>query len=241
MKFIFNDLPFNYSFENEYTIRVAVEKFADVIVEIQNARKEIQLLYEGDINGQDLMPGYTIPQLYNDRGIRQDKKRVIIRFLTKMQNVNVEQEQEFIFDGNKSKLCGYAIKRNLPAISLQINDKFSLPIIIGSNNYDEEIQLKNIAEPVHVFIHSSILNIRIYELNPKHKIGHNWGSPMDLDDETAQKILDTAIIYENDDKCLINYYKGKYYVFRRHINNCYHGYINNGVPENIKRKFSDAK
>ena len=95
----------------------------------------------------------------------------------------------------------------------------------------------NISEASHVDIHSHILNIRVYELNPKHKLGFNWGSPMDLDDCLAQKVLDDAIVYGDDEKCLVNYYNGNFYIFRRHIHNRYHGYINNNIPENIKRKF----
>ena len=59
---------------------------------------------------------------------------------------------------------------------------------------------------------------------------------MDLSDEEAQKVLNTAIAAGDEKKHLIAKYKGRYYSFRCHYDNCYHGYIDDTMPENLKNK-----
>ena len=62
---------------------------------------------------------------------------------------------------------------------------------------------------------------------------------MDLDEKEAQYVLDKAIPAEQDERHLIAKYKGIYYSFRSHWNNHYHGYQDNSMPEEMKRKLYD--
>ena len=57
---------------------------------------------------------------------------------------------------------------------------------------------------------------------------------MDLPDDIAQKVLQEAIPVLNNYDHLVNFYNKKYYSFRRHHENCFHGYIDNTLPENVK-------
>ncbi len=82
---------------------------------------------------------------------------------------------------------------------------------------------------------------------PKHFKG-GWGTEMDLDDSTAQVVLDTAIQME-DEKQLYGYSAGKVYVFQPHLVGVYHGYpaIKNGdvsskaLREMLKREIINKK
>ena len=77
--------------------------------------------------------------------------------------------------------------------------------------------------------------IRKYEFNPKHKVNVGWGSEMPLSDEDAQKLLNIALPIDGDqERHLVAAYKGKYYSFRKHHGNCYHGYLDNTMPQNYR-------
>ena len=89
---------------------------------------------------------------------------------------------------------------------------------------------------MHIEYHKDALKIRKYEFNPKHKVNYGWGSDMDLTDDEAQQVLNSAIEAGDERKHLVAKYKGKFYSFRCHYSNCYHGYIDESMPENLKRK-----
>lgn len=240
MDIVLNDLPFKYLMENEYAVKNALNIFTENLIELKKSRVDVQLIYDKDINGIELAPGYLMAKLYNDKSIRVDQRRMILKTLTHVKMLYLCDENAFIWEGERSELCHYAFDENLLVISFLTIPQFDVPSLQGiCEKKGKVLNISNIGSSVHIYMHGSQLGIRIYELNPKHKLGSNWGSPMDLDDSTAQEVLDSAIIYGEDDKCLVNYYNGKFYVFRRHINNYYHGYIDTGVPENIRRKFCE--
>ncbi len=65
---------------------------------------------------------------------------------------------------------------------------------------------------------------RVYEPSVKHAKG-GWGSPMDLDNETAQKVLTEGVEHPNGNS-VWNVHKKGLYVFRRtnEVLNTWHGY-----------------
>lgn len=241
MEMLLNDLPFRYEMSNEHEIKRSVDKFVSIFIELKGIRKNMKLVYfNNNITSVELMPGYNFSKLFNDKSIPLDKRRIILNLFTKLKIVEMENFGVFNFDGNKSKLCSYALSNEILVISFITNKIFEMHKLEGQiEGCDYIKEVKNIGNKEHLVFYTNEIGIRIYEMNPKHKIGSNWGSPMDLDDNTAQQVLDSAIIYNDDDKCLVNLYNDKYYVFRRHINNCYHGYIDEGVPENIRKKLID--
>lgn len=237
MEIVLNDLVFNYKMQNKYEIYNAIDKFIDMIIKLQKYRIEVKLLFNQDVRYIKLMDDYNMQKVYNDQNITRDKKSLLIRLLTRVKILDIGNSDVFVLDNNESKLCGWAHEYNNLVVSVITDDQFEISKLKGIlKNSNEEVEISNIGNETHINEHMNILGIRIYEANPKHKIGSNWGSPMDLDDSIAQVVLDKAIVYENDDKCLVNYYNGKYYTFRRHINRCYHGYIDEYVPQNIKMK-----
>jgi hypothetical protein len=74
---------------------------------------------------------------------------------------------------------------------------------------------------------------RNYVPSPKHAPG-GWGTLMDLDNNTAQNVLDNGIL---DGKQVYNLYGGKYYTFQSDNVGGYHGYpvSRNEVPARIIR------
>lgn len=74
-----------------------------------------------------------------------------------------------------------------------------------------------------------------YEFNKKHAEKYGWGTVMDLTDSEAQELLLWAVSVDNTYKHLIAKKNGKYYSFRRHHGNCYHGYWDNTMSEKYKK------
>jgi len=241
LEIVLNDLAFKYKVNSIYEIKKIIENFVNVLIELQKAKVKFRIIFEGDISNIELMNGYMMPKIYNEKSISKDKKLIILRTFSKIKKIQCNDNEVFCFDDNESRLCNWAIENKIMIASIITNDILNNSVLKGRlKKNNEYAELYNICEPMHIRIFAEKLGIRVYELNPKHKLGFNWGSPMDLNDEEAQEVLDSAIIYNDDDKCLINFYKGNYYVFRRHINNCYHGYIDARVPENIKMKLKDV-
>lgn len=238
MKIVLNDLSFSYQAKDIYEVYDIVDKFVEILIDLKRTKRNCKLIFNGSINGCELMKDYPFLKLYNDKSISKDKKSLLLSTLQSVQRLDVEVEDAFCYYGLESSLCYWGISNQLVALSLNTDEKLDFPILSGQLKSDDNpVELRNICCKSHIDTHVDKLGIRVYEANPKHRLGSNWGSPMDLEGDDAQAVLDCAILYEDDEKCLINYHNGKYYVFRRHINNCYHGYIHDSVPENIKLKF----
>lgn len=87
----------------------------------------------------------------------------------------------------------------------------------------------------HLEVHQKRLGIRKYEFNPKHKVNVGWGTEMDLNDAEAQELLLRALPVDEKESHLVAKKNGRYYSFRCHYGNCYHGYWDNTMPEKNRR------
>lgn len=106
--------------------------------------------------------------------------------------------------------------------------------ILKSGDERQNVEISNIAVMEHIKTHEEQLQIRRYEFNPKHKIDVGWGTEMDLTDQEAQELLMKAIPTDHTYNRLIAEKGGRYYSFRRHHDNCYHGYWDNTMTEKYK-------
>ena len=70
-------------------------------------------------------------------------------------------------------------------------------------------------------------------LNTKWNVG--WGTEMDLNDAEAQELLLRALPVDEKESHLVAKKNGRYYSFRCHYGNCYHGYWDNTMPEKNRR------
>lgn len=241
IKIIFNDIALEYRKESKHQVVTIFKKFAETYLELDKHGFKSNLFIKEPLKQVRLCDDYYIEQLYNESNLKPDFRRLILGICTKMQIIDVDTKNVFELNEIRSSLCAFIIENNYLAISLDMNDSINGPFLVGDfiNNGTSipNVSIPNLCDKEHINIHSNLLDIRIYEENPKHKIGYGWGSPMDLEENLAQEVLEHAVMYTNGKNCLINKYDGKYYIFRRHINNCYHGYIDDKVPQNVKNKF----
>lgn len=240
MKIVFNDIPLNYKKSDKYEVIEVLKKFISSIIELEKNRVKIELVINKSLKGVELCNDYCIEQIYNEKDLNRDIRSKILLTLTKIKIIELDNNSIFQINNIFSRLCAWIFENNYISITLDMDESINKDFIVGEfiqNGVKKEVKITNICDKNHIIKHGEVLDIRIYEENPKHKIGYGWGSPMDIDGDLAQKVLDEAIIYEDNKNCLVNKYNNKFYVFRRHINNCYHGYIDDSVPDKIKRKF----
>ncbi|RKI89779.1 hypothetical protein D7V94_16475 [Parablautia intestinalis] len=244
MEIIFNDIATHYQFKDKYD---AIEKMKIGIEALLYLRKRdasFKICSGEKLTGLEIAPGYYFPQIFNESNhvLNPNYKTAIKIFFVNFNSINCEKEK-FIFEGIESGQCGLAYKINGTVFSLETNDSFTKQKISGKYTPDgkkcETVEIDNISEKKHVDIHWIKLGTKIYEANPKHKANFGWGSPMDLNDNEAQYVLDRSVIAGDEDKHLIAMYQNIYYSFRCHWKNYYHGYQDNSMPENMKRRLTN--
>lgn len=131
---------------------------------------------------------------------------------------------------------------NTMLISLLTLPKYAESYLEGSIEDSSPLAIKNISRLTHIEEHRVMLGIRCYERNPKHKTTYTYvgngeqASPMDLSDDEAQEILNTAISF-GAEKVLYGVKENKCYAFREHQPGkaVYHGYLVENPPEKVKR------
>lgn len=144
----------------------------------------------------------------------------------------------FCLDGKVSKLCAFA--KNDIMVSLRSSTVFDGAFLPGTCG-DVPQFLCNLSLDEHINIHQEKLGIRHYRANagkhkPDRKNEYGKGkvaSPMDLDDEAAQELLNRAVQIDNR---LYAKKNGKIYSFMPEAPCIYHGYIDEQVPESVRRK-----
>lgn len=229
-------------FHNE-SFPESVEK--EEIYDFANSLKELYYLYDRlvdlTIQEQCFVSTCTcknngISVLYslfsNQKKIKGSSNIDIIRYVRQriIQNIKVLTDEEFY-----RKLNSYDA-----IITNGYKDEFKEDLITVNSR-----KLKNISTTEQFEKNKFYLPIRIYQSNPKHDIrisGNlkgNTVSVMDLDNRSAQLVLNGAV---QEGQKLYGIYKGKYYEFQCHKDNCWHGYCpNDGIPENIQRQLIESE
>ncbi len=244
MEIIFNDIAMHYQFKDKYD---AIEKMKIGIETLLYLRKQdstFKICSQGKITGSEIAPGYYFPQIFseNNNSLNHNHKTAIRTFFTNFNNLTCGTDK-FVFEGIESVQCGMAYRTNSLLFSLGTRDSFLGQQIPGDYVFGEttkkDVKIDNAAKKEHVDIHWLKLNRKIYEPNPKHKANYGWGSIMDLEEKEAQYVLDRAIMADKDEKHLIARYHDVYYSFRCHWRNFYHGYQDNSMPEDMKRRLTN--
>lgn len=127
-------------------------------------------------------------------------------------------------------------------ISLETRAKYGELQLDGSLDTGDAITANNISRETHIVNHRIVLGIRKYEKNPKHKAKYDSmgkglsASPMDLNDNEAQSLLNCAIAIDKE-RTLYAAKDGKCYVFPEHEPGkaIYHGYLEEHPSEKIQR------
>ena len=237
MNFTINDLSLSHQVENEYKAINCIQHFLQLIKQMKKIKILTAIYSDRKFSGWELAPQFYLGQVLNDKRLTKEERLFLKTVLANCIRIETDVEYLFEFDGDSSALLAYSYFNNFFVLSIETKDIFTRPYLDGILKKDSDticVPIPNISCVEHLDIHRKNLGIRIYENNPKHKVNYGWGSPMDLTDEVAQELLQDAVPVLNNCDHLVNFYNNKYYSFRRHHQNCFHGYIDNTLPNNIK-------
>lgn len=241
MRIVFNDLSTRYLFRDKYEAMENIKIGLETLAKLRLLNPSFKLWSQGAISYAQLATGYYFNQIFHESNdVFEQKYKVLFRTILKNFNAIKEDAGIFEFEGEVSTQCAWAYRNQNVVFSFSSREEFQQSDFEGQYFQDEmqpcKAKLYNISNQEHIELYKKILKIRKYEFNPKHKINCGWGSDMDLTDEEAQKVLNLAVEAGDENKHLVAKYNGKYYSFRCHYDNCYHGYIDESMPENIKGK-----
>ena len=185
-----------------------------------------------------LAPNFLLQQIVQ-KIVPLEDRRYLMSLLKNRDTIPEEENPElFCFDGKTSALYAYA-KEDI-VISLLSNQLFSTPALTGHCE-KSEVSIRNLSKEEHLQHYESNLGIRHYHANSvKHKAHrvNKYGkgkqaNPMDLEDETAQRLLNRAIFVNGR---LYAKKNGKIYAFMQESPCVYHGYIDDEASESVRRK-----
>lgn len=240
-----NDLAFQYQMSSLDEAITQLMAFINLCKAVEKGHmtniEKIVIAREPDYSNP-LAPNLVLPQIVQKIVPREDRQ-YLMSLLKNRDTIPEEENAElFYFDGKTSALCAYA-KEDI-VISLMSNQLFSTPVLTGRCNTNA-LSIRNLSKEEHVQQYERYLGIRHYHPNAeKHKVNrvNEYGkgkqaSPMDLDDETAQHLLNRAIFVK---KRLYAKKNGKIYAFMKESPCVYHGYIDDKVPEFVRRKLDQV-
>ena len=244
MKIVVNDLPFQYQF---YSVNDAIDKL-NVFIALCHDMKAGKLTnIEGVYLGERIDTELPIASGKNIKAMLQyilprEERGFLLSILSNSPVMEKIPKIPFEYNGISSYTCAAA--RNEILLSLLSDECFNketLKGLIGGN----PVEIKNIAKEEHVNAHGEELGKRIYKANDvKHKKGrfNNYGggiaSPMDLEGEEAQELLESAIevkgrLYARRGK--------KNYSFQNERGMYYHGYIDETLGDDVIRELNKRK
>lgn len=238
MNFAINDLALSCQSQTTYDSIINIKMLISLIKELKKSNILITICSDKKFWGTQLAPNYYFEQMLNDERLTKDERIFLKTFIVNSSRIMTNPKQTFEVDGKSSCLLAYSYFNNTFVLSIRTSSLYDKPYIHGILHNDTEIFeacLPNLSVIDDIEVHKFKLGIRIYESNPKHKINYGWGSPMDLSDYIAQEVLNSAIPVPNNINHLINYYDNKYYSFRRHHENHFHGYIDTSLPEKFQK------
>lgn len=236
MKIAINDLSFQYSFFEYNEAMEQLKKFIYLCKKFESGEMEyVEEIVTDKIDiTLEISPGCNLYKLIGT--LRDtDKKRYLLSLLLNRNRLDIIQETVFEFDGKVSKICAWAVDHAV--VSLNSTDFFSETTLNGIIN-KKSVTLRNLSETAHIYTYRHQLGVKIYKANSiKHKKDKDnlygkgkKGSPMDLTDFEAQKLLNRSIWYKGR---LYGRKNGNNYAFQKERDVYYHGYIADDLGEDI--------
>lgn len=242
MEIVTNDLILRSQFKDKYTAIQEIKKSIQILQILRKDTNFGSVFAERNIFRQwEIAPGYSFEQLFNESNelLSRDEKMLLKTILVNFNKIK-SPETVFCFEEQESSQCAWAFLNSAMLLSIPVDEKWKSEKIEGilkGKARSEKVEISNLSVPEHIKIHEEQLQIRKYEFNDKHKINIGNISEMDLTDQEAQELLMKAIAADEDTyNHLIAKKNGKYYSFRRHHGNRYHGYRDNTMPEKLRRK-----
>ncbi|MCI8852306.1 MAG: hypothetical protein HFI32_02220 [Lachnospiraceae bacterium] len=236
MRITVNDLAFEFPLYEKAKTMEAVYTFTSVCKELESAScHNVERLMRTEIDkGKELYPTGNLYRIIQDISDRDDRK-YFLGLLINRELVEMPADKPFIYKNRQSFVCAAA--KEDAVVSLRTDQGFKQAEIVGEIG-QKEVRIKNISSKEHIRYYGNMLGIRTYEANSeKHKKDREnpygkgkIGSPMDLSDEEAQKLLDHAIWI----KQRLYARKGNHnYAFQKTRDCIYHGYIADDLDDDI--------
>lgn len=228
-----NDLPFYHRFESRALADRALHDFLKLYQELKQKKyRAIKRLYGVKIDvHREITPGVMLIQILQDFKTK-DEQRLLLTILNRLDCPDYQGPLFYIAEEG-SKICAFANGGIL--LSLDSDSVFSQKLIAGELD-GRECEIKNIASISHIRDYDAFLGHLLYERSPKHRERKYFRagetvSPMDLNDEEAQLLLDRAIrigerFYAKKDD--------RYYVFPVTTGNLYHGFRDDSLQRHIR-------
>lgn len=236
MKIYINDLSFRYMLYDRKDAVAKVHEWLDICKILESTKvKKCEAIYSCKIDVQsEIAPGYKIIQLLQEFQTA-DEQLYLLDLLANRSRGLAMPAQVFEMDGKTSQICVLAQDGMLVSIK---TDKLLADTTIDGEIASTKISLRNLASEEHIDAYGVDLGIRKYEANPKHgRMAYAYSSkgkiasPMDLCDEKAQEMLDSAVEVKGK---LYGRYDGKYYAIQCTRENIYHAYIVEDMDTHLK-------
>lgn len=235
-----NDLSFGKAFSSKAEAIEKVHQWMNTCKKIESGEMTaVENLYSDIINtSAEIAPGVPLIQLVKEFQT-QDERRYLIHLLANLKRPECRPEAPFLFNENQSYICAWVKEGTL--LSLETSAVFKEPELKGIIAL-EKVTIKNISRQEHISLYEKWLGIRHYESNRKHRkepyidAAGRHVAAMDLNELEAQKLLNQAVEINGN---LYGKKHGQYYSFQNHHDNCYHGYQNNNLGENIIKKIEE--
>lgn len=241
MEIVTNDMIPDGKFKNKYEAIKSIRECLKMLTEIRNKTSFVKLSASANVfRGMELAEGYYFEQLFNENiELLPQKDKALLRTLLVNFNMIKLPEGKFIYRGKESKNCVWVHMHQGLVFSIPIEpdmeEKFLSGKFVLADGKEKDVMVPNLSKIEHLEVHQKRLGIRKYEFNPKHKVNVGWGTEMDLNDAEAQELLLRALPVDEKESHLVAKKNGRYYSFRCHYGNCYHGYWDNTMPEKNRR------
>ena len=188
---------------------------------------------------------YPIAKWMNDPSVDRELSFAFKRLVDVGEEYNYKDFNDCSFvccDHGEGKGFAIAYTLNFICISFETDETWKNDKIEGTvRHFDattSQVTIPNISNKSNLEVNSVYFK-RIFEPYKKHLPRCGWGTTLDITDEEAQKLLDTALPLNTISGSLVNIDRsGRYIVFHKHKDNRYHAFPKdeNEIPEVIKRK-----
>lgn len=244
MSLVINELSLK-GFKDIYAFDSAVTALGKVLKELND---------KFDIRIQDIYGKTLDKQLFvtNEKNFAQmikemkdnEYRRILLSLLTSLKKYDSCEKFLFI-DEEKAEGAAYAYCENGVMISLKSRDDFCMENVDCTDVNGEIFPIRNTAEVAHIYSHADFVTVREYRPNDKHRekeyirSSGESVSVMDLDNGTAQKVLNKAVMVNDR---LYGLFNGSVYEFRKTIRHIYHGYKlkDDALDKHLKKRIVES-
>ncbi len=237
MGIVVNSRSFTRTMDNKYIVKEKYDRLFKLIRELTD-RFEIQINRFVSCEWKhpdELAPGFSFGEFMHS--LTMEQKSVLLSIINNTGRVDMsgfEQSTDYVE-------AAYAAMCNGVLLSVESSEAFSGVYIDypKKSEADQVGQARNMSSTGHIDIHAKYIPIRKYVKSAKHgdrEYKNSDGrdvSVMDLDDTTAQHVLNYAVDVEGK---IYGMHNDLIYEFRKTHDCIYHGFRNDKLTADLVRK-----